>query len=287
MERRIFKFGGNSVALIIPKKWLDKSGLGPKSSVYLSESESGNLVVSPKETAKREAEKIVSRRTRPAFLSRWVGLHYMYGTGRLRIYSSEGLTRAQVEGIEAKIGAECPGFEVTSQSDKDIIVEDLTNIKEVDLDKILLRLRSLIAQEFVEIARGDVDTIPRTEKIVNRFYMLGVRYVNITQAKDALMYYSVLGYLEAISDRLNEISAYFKAGNGKAYAKLGEEFGLCYAAMKGDSKAIERVAELREEAIAASGSRDKVYSKLLTEVADSIANIAEFGLKSEDNGGSF
>ena len=285
MEKHIFKFGSNSAALIIPKKWLDKNGLKFSDTVYVTESESGNLVISPKETAKKESEKVVTSKTKPLFLSRWVGLHYMYGTGKLRVYSADGLTQAQIEGIENEINAECPGFEITSQSGKDMNIEDLTDIKEISLEKVVSRLRSLINQEFAEIGQGDTKTIARLEKLVNRSYMMGVRYVNITQAKDALVYLGVLESLEAISDKLDAISSGFKTQDPHIFEELTTEFELCFPAMKGDSKAIEKVAELRESMIKRlSHSRlDRIYVKLLIEIANSISSIAEFGLRVESS----
>lgn len=287
MERHIFKFGENSIALILPKKWADKSGLKPSGTVFLSESESGNLIVSPKETAKQEAERVITSRTKPSFAARWVGIHYMYGVGKLRIYSADGLTSAQAEAIGTKVGAECPGFEITSQSNKDIIIEDFTNIREVDIEKILLRLRSLINQEFMELAQGNPKTIPKIEALVNRFYMLGFRYVNITQAKDALMYFGVLNFLEDISDKLDEVSQYFKADGKQVLGELRAGFELSAAAMKGDGKAVEKVAEMRESVSGrlSHSKYDGVHAKILLEVANDISKIAEFGLRSDNEGG--
>ncbi len=284
MERHIFKFGSNSVALIVPKRWLDKNGLKPSSTVYVSESESGNLIVSAAETAKREAEKVVTSKTRPSFISRWVGLHYMYGTGRLRVYSADGLTQAQVDGIEAKINVECPGFEITSQSSNDLVMEDLTDIREIDLDRIISRLRSLINQEFVEFISGDQKSVPKIERLVNRFYMLGMRYVNITQAKDALMYFGVLEMLEAISDKLEVVSVGTAIKNKQVFEELRAAFALCPDAMAGDSEALEKVAQMREEIIRKLPHRtkDDTQTKMLREVIDSISSIAEFGLRFED-----
>jgi antitoxin component of MazEF toxin-antitoxin module len=287
MERHIFKFGENSIALILPKKWIDKSGLKPSGSVFLSESESGNLIVSPKETAKQEAERVITSKTRPSFAARWVGIHYMYGVGKLRIYSADGLTSAQTEAIGAKVSAECPGFEITSQSNRDIIIEDFTNIREVDIEKILLRLRSLINQEFMEMAQGSPKTIPKIETLVNRFYMLGFRYVNITQAKDALTYFGALNFMEDISDKLEELSKYFKADGKQVFGELRDGFELSAAAMKGDGKAIEKVAELRESMSRklSNSKYDRVHAKILLDVANDISKIAEFGLRSDKEGG--
>ncbi len=286
MERRVFKFGTNSVALIVPKKWLDKSGLKPHSQVFVSESESGNLIISPTETVKQESERIVNSKTKPTFLSRWVGLHYMYGVGKLRVYSADGLAQNQLDAIEAKINSECPGFEITSQSSNDIIIEDLTNIREIDIEKIIGRLRSLINQEFFEMTQGDIKSVVKIERLVNRFYMLGTRYVNVTQARDATTYFGLLGFLEQISDKMATIASDFEIMSGEVFKSMKAQFDMCFVALNGDDKAIEEVAEMRERIVAklSRAKIDKLYEKLLIEIADDITGIAEFGLRAEKKG---
>jgi antitoxin component of MazEF toxin-antitoxin module len=285
MEKHIFKFGNNSSAFILPKKWLDKNGLKPSSEVYVSESESGNLIIAPTGATKKEAEKVVTSRTSPQLLGRWVGLHYMFGTGKLRIYSSDGLGIPQIEAVEDKLRRECPGFEITSQSGKDIIMEDLTDIREIDLEKIMMRIRSLVKQEFYEMSRRETGGTQRLEELVNRFYMLGARYINITQAKDALVHLEVLGSLEEISDRLVVVSSNFRIKDARMFADIGALFDLSDKAMKGDGKAIEQVEADRDailRRISRSG-QDRMYLKLVREVVDKISGIAEYGLRVESD----
>jgi phosphate uptake regulator len=280
VEKHIFKFGSNSAALIIPKKWLDRNGLKFSDPVYLTESESGNLVISQKESTEKGFERVVTSKTEPLLLSRLVCLHYMHGTRRLRVYSANGLTQMQIEGIEDEINAECPGFEITSQSGKDVVIEDSTDMRETDPEKVVARLGSLINQEFAEVGQGDTKTIARLEKLVNRSYRMGVRYVNMTQAKDAWVSLAVLESLERISDRICAISSDFKTQDPHIFKELGVGFGLCFSAMKGDGKALEEVAKLRESMIKRllRSRLDRMCVKLFVDIANSIFSIAEFGL---------
>ncbi len=144
MERHVFRFGKNSIALIIPKKWADANGVMPSSTVFLDEGDRGNLTVSARSSRREEVEIDAKPDTNPIFLSRWVGLRYMGGTGRLRIYSAKGITQKQVDGVSKKINEECPGFQITSQSNNDIVIEDFTDIQEVDIEKVILRIRALM-----------------------------------------------------------------------------------------------------------------------------------------------
>jgi len=89
MEKHIFKFGEGSMALILPKKWVDKNGLKPSNTIYLSENENGNLIIAANGTEKRDTERITDSSTNPIFVGRWIGLNYMYGTAHIHLYSKE------------------------------------------------------------------------------------------------------------------------------------------------------------------------------------------------------
>lgn len=287
MEKHIFKFGDSSLALIIPKKWATKHGLSSQSAISVDEGSRGELVLSAGAPAVSEAERFVSRSLSPVLAGRWVGLHYMYGTSRLRLYSKDGFTAAQVDAIEGKINSDCSGFEITSQSGTEITIEDFTNIKEIDLGKVIGRLRFLVEQEFMEVEGGNAASIRKLEQRVNRFYMLGVRYVNIIQPRDYTRYIGMLAMLEQISDNMEMLSANLDRVPGVIYRALHEEFSMCKAGFDGDSKSIESAAALRVDVRRriAKARLDGLQAHLLTSIADNISNIAEYGLKAEKERG--
>ncbi|MDE1870322.1 MAG: hypothetical protein KGH71_05060 [Candidatus Micrarchaeota archaeon] len=284
MEKHIFKFGTGSLAIIIPKKWADKSGVELEKSVNLYENENGELVISATKSVPREIERIVGQGMRGSLIGRWVGMHYMYGFSKLRLYSKSGFAPEQLDEIDGAI-SECPGFEITSQSNSDLIIEDFTNIKEIDLDRVMSRLKSLVEQEFMEARSGNYKTIKKIEKLVNRFYMMGVRYVNITQAKDALKYLEGLQQLEYISDRLEIVSLSLKARGADIIGDLESQFRLCFAGFYGDLGAIEKVAELRSKIRMKIRKfrGDRLENYLLEQLSNSISSIAEFGLRTQES----
>ena len=98
--------------------------------------------------------------------------------------------------MQKEIGSECPGFEIISQSSNKLEIEDLTDIKEIKIEKIISRLRSLVLQQFVEVKSGNNDAVMGIEELADRFYMLGIRYVNIVQPKDVIKYYRTVAALE-------------------------------------------------------------------------------------------
>ncbi len=283
MEKHIFKFGESSLAMIVPKKWAEKRGLKPSSEIYASEDENGNLVISSSQMAKREVEKIVNPRMNPDLLARWVGIHYMYGASRIRILSQQGIPHALSDAIEAKVSRECPGFEITGQTNTELVIEDFTNMKEIDLDRIIGRIRSLVDQEIMEISTGNAKTIGKLEKLVNRFYMLGVRYIHITQPNDSIKYFTVLELLENTSDSLESLAPSGLQGAGGVLDGLRKLFSDSFKGLAGDEKAIESIEDQRGAVIKRINrlKADKLQVQSLKGIADNATKIAEFGLKAE------
>jgi phosphate uptake regulator len=280
MEKHVFKFGTGSLAIIIPKKWADKNGIDDKKSLELNENQNGELVLSTKAVGPMEVERTISAGMKGSLVGRWIGMHYLYGFSKIRLYSKNGFTQDQLDGVEERI-IDCPGFEITSESNNDIIIEDFTDIKDVDIEKVVNRLRSLINQEFAECLGENHKTVMKIEKLVNRFYMLGVRYVNITQAQDALKYLEALQQLEYISDRLAIVSSSLHSRGKEIISDLNRQFGLCIEGFHGNVGAIQQVAEIR---VGVKGKvkgfkGDSLEKYLLSQLSNSISSIAEFGLR--------
>ncbi len=279
MEKHIFKFGKNSLAFIIPKRWADKCGLKASSSIFVGEDDAGNLTISGSEASRNEKEIDVDNGVRPDVLGRWVGLHYMQGTQILRIHSSRGITTEQAIAVANRISSECSGFEITSQSNSDIVIENFSDMGEVEIDRILMRIEALILQEFVELGRGNSDVVPEIEKLVNRFYMLGMRYANMARSRRSMAYFSALSILEDVSDKLDEASR-IRPLPHQPMADLQDAFSLCNKAMSGDMKSINRIFEIRAKIL---GGISKLKSgggaaALLASIAYDTSGLAELGL---------
>ncbi|MCW6160175.1 MAG: hypothetical protein LVQ95_03760 [Candidatus Micrarchaeales archaeon] len=283
MEKHVFKFGESSLAIIIPKKWAVKHRLSRESRISVSEGQRGELVISAEELKSREAARTVDKSLDPDLITRWIGLNYMYGASRLKIYSENGFSQEQLGAIEDKLSTDCPGFEVTSQSHGEIGIEDFSNIKDMDLQKVLARIKFLIEQEFTEVLSGNPKTVAKIEKRVNRFYMMGTRYLNLAQPRDYQRYYVFLNKLELISDRMAESSADVTPKKRQIYRLLGSQFALCYSAFDGDERLIAKAAELRKEvkSMVKRARLEHHEGFVFMEIANSIANIAEYGFMVE------
>jgi|GEM_PF-1128701 len=287
MEKHIFKFGNSSLAFIVPKKWTDKNKILPSSIIQVNETEHGELLISAEQNKKDRKIVAINSKLDPDIVARWAGLHYMYGISNVAFKSSDTITKKQVEAVENEIQIECPGFEIVNQSSSEIQIEDFTDIREVDIEKVVARLRSLLDQEFIELKNGNKDTVERLEQLVDRFYMLGFRYVSIKQPKNMLKYYRIIQLMEMMSDTIYLISRDTNLSKGTEVIidMLKEQSKASENAVKGDRKAIIKITILRKEIREAFGKMriSDIQKKLFREMTSYSCQIGEFGLLESDN----
>jgi phosphate uptake regulator len=280
MEKRMIKFGNSSLALIVPKKWVERNGLTPSDSVNVLENSNGDLVISSREEPVKEREELIGSDIGIDAVKRLVGLHYMFGTTKLRLYFREGIGKTMEHGINDMVKEECPGFEIISHSDDDVVIEDFNNVRDVDLWKILSRIRLIIGQEFDDVRKNDVKALQDSENLVNRFYMLGVRRLNTLGTEDSTRYFVLFQMLEMISDNLCLMCRDGAFGNVGMLAKLEEQFNLCFSGLDGNSDAVRKAIAIRDAIFDSAHSLriDKLRMHAVQEITNEISRISEFGL---------
>jgi phosphate uptake regulator len=284
MKKHVFKFGNSSLALIIPKKWTEKSGIKPYDEIDVSEDENGSLVLSTSVAPAREASRTITKSSGTDIVLRWVGLYYRYGFSKLEIIAKDGFSEEQLKAIGTQLERYCPGFEIMRQTSNQLIIEDLTSQKGIDINKLVLRMRSMVHEEFNEIIAGNVSTIGSMEDLINRFYQLCLRYINIAQPKDMLRYYRSAELIEAIADNLQKVS--YEKGIGtkgsinNALKLTQRAFELSEAGFNGDEKAMLEVISLKNEitkSLGRQGAKGGVAT-FIQEIITYTSYIAEFGL---------
>jgi len=283
MERHVFKFGGGSWALVIPKAWVEKNGIDKNGAVYMGEDERGNLVVSTKGSAEFDAELVISSKIKPETAARWVGLYYRYGVKKLRVYSKEGLSR-HFKLIQSTVEKLCPGFEVMGISNTELVLQSIADTNEISAEKLVNKLRSLIESELHELSAGRVEDIGKLEELVNRTFMLSIRYVNITQGRDSIKYFKVYQLLETVSDQLYALSKLNKVSNSsKLFPALENGLDISIKAFYGDMDALAKAVEIKDSVVSMLKGADAFEAYLATEAAKNIVKIAEFALSVKSN----
>ncbi|MDE1855027.1 MAG: AbrB/MazE/SpoVT family DNA-binding domain-containing protein [Candidatus Micrarchaeota archaeon] len=318
MEKKLFKFGRSSYAIVLPKSWVSKSGLSKSGQVFMNEDENGNIVLGTKRTGTTEFEEVVSKETY-TFLWRLIGFHYMYGTTRLRVYSKDGFTSRQIGAVEDNVRRYYMGYEITSQSANDLVIEDVMNIKDMSMDKILAKISFLVKEEFKDLlggnygksmmlpkkeiltdelfarqsaragkikAGGKYTTIDSMEELVNRFYLLGIRYLNIVKPGNTYLYLRPLQLMEDSGDQISRLST---MNVEKAHAVIGDIatlFNDSVEAMTGKREKIDAVFQLTEAIMKKMEKlkEERHLYEVLYDLTWDIAVIAEAGLIREKLG---
>ncbi len=283
MEKHVFKFGGNSWAVVLPKAWIERNGVDKGKLLLMNEDDSGNLVVSAGTVANKEAELILDPGVSPEVAGRWAGLYYRAGVKKLNIYANGDNAGSIFKFIQDFIKSYCPGFEVTGRSSKTMIITDFTDIKDAKPEMIFMRIKSIIEEELKFMGAGDMAGIAYSEDTVNRFFTLGLRYVNMVGGRDAVRDFDILQLLEIISDELYEISkGSISKKNLSIFGELGKELELCFSALAGNYNALEAAVANRDKIFKSLPGRfDRLDAYLLTEITKNMIKIAEFCLEAK------
>lgn len=207
----------------------------------------------------------------------------MYGTTRLRLYSKTGLTNEQVSLIEEQVKKNYIGLEVIKQSRNELVIEDISDIKEMSIKKISSRLRYLVSQEFEEALDGRNEDIKNSEEIVDRFYLYGIRYLNMTKPKNMYFYLRYIQMLEFMADLLIRIAKMDDKAVKRFLADNRDLFELSLSALDGKREAINKALKSEEDLL------KKIYAKKLTDYQHALlvnltrttGAIAELGMLQE------
>ncbi len=283
MEKHIFKFGEKSWAIVVPKIWVERNRIDEKSIMRLYEDANGNLVVSARSENPKEAELFLDSKIASDAAARLVGMHYRLGTSKLRIYTDgTELGNSQFNAITKLVGASCPGFEVISRSQKEMVLEDFTDVKQVTFETLMSRFKSLIAEEFADMQSGNLKPIADLEDLVNRFFMLGIRYLSLTHGAEELNRFKIFQLLETISDQINVLSKDPSISKNKAlFDQLSNEFKICFEGFGGSYDSIKRTFEVKDSFMksVAKLKLSDLQRYLVVEISKNISKIAEFGLE--------
>ncbi len=143
--RRIQVTGGSTHVISLPKKWIDRNGLGRSDTLAIHEEPDGSLLVAP------YGELRTDRRTRHITLPdgatsdnivrRLVGA-YLAGADEIQIHLSGRPTPAIRQTLRG-IKRDLVGVEILEESKNLIVLQDLMGVGEMDLRKAVTRMHRI------------------------------------------------------------------------------------------------------------------------------------------------
>ncbi|MEL9998615.1 MAG: PhoU domain-containing protein [Thermoplasmata archaeon] len=244
--RKLQKIGGSSYSITLPKEWVELKGLKEGSTILIKFTENKDLIISTEEKEKRIVKsyiiKIEESMDSELLLRKIISV-YLAGVEKIIISSEEFINeniRSAIEFAKKLL----IGIEIIEETGETIILQDLSKIDELPMNKMLLRL-FYMAEEMIKDTKRSVLNLDKklAKEIIERdtqidriylfiskqFYQFlesseNISKLNIKMSR-AFNIRTIAKYLERICDHLEKIAyTIVKENNIDLENKIIEKF---------------------------------------------------------------
>lgn len=161
--RKIQVTGGSTHVISLPKKWIDRSGLGRSDTLAIHEEPDGSLLVVPHGDPRAKARRIVldipDLASSEIIVRKLVGA-YLAGADEIRIRSAGRMDPKVRQTIRTTI-RDLVGVEILEEGSDDMTLQDLVGVSEMDLRKTVTRMhriaRIMFDDALAAFAESDAD----------------------------------------------------------------------------------------------------------------------------------
>ncbi len=224
--RKIQITGGSTHVVSLPKKWVDRCGLGRSDAVAIHEEPDGSLLLvphgDPKAKARRVTLDIPEVASDETIVRKLVGA-YLAGADEIRL-RSDGRMDPKIRQTIRDTIRDLVGVEILDEGSNDVTVQDLVGVSDMDLRKTVTRMHriagimlkdamaALVEQD--ESLAGDVssrdDELDRLEWHVSKQMHALLEQPRLAarlqvRPAEALNYYLVARAVERIGDHASKI----------------------------------------------------------------------------------
>ncbi|ABK14411.1 phosphate uptake regulator PhoU [Methanothrix thermoacetophila] len=220
--RKVQRTGKSTFIVSLPKGWVVRSGIKPGSIVYITQGESGELVLSPERTSQSLKVKLdIGEKSGEALIRDIIGC-YLSGYRTIEVVSPY-MTPEQKRDIH-QIVSKLIGPEILEETGNKVLIQDLLNSDELQSDRALRRLRTVVKsmiQDAIDSLIGmkkrlaqDViqrdDDVDRLNLLVSRQFIEMLRTGALSQSSldviTAFNYALAASNLERIADHAHSIA---------------------------------------------------------------------------------
>lgn len=229
--RKVQLMGGSTYVVSLPKDWAVRHGITRGSTIYIHPLPDGSLRITPIsiEEGPRPPSKAVIEvdGTHTArCLVRKITAHYVAGYNMIHIVFKSPISRDVYEEVSRAVSNKIIGAEILSESEKEVIIHVLVNIRELSADEIIRKMAATVLsmvnecrtlyksenpspERFAEIAARD--------DLVDKLYLYALRQlcavlqgavmpeeVGLDSLNCVLAYSSVYENIERIADHIAE-----------------------------------------------------------------------------------
>jgi phosphate uptake regulator len=142
--RKLQLTGGSSIAITLPKKWIERSGLRAGDPVGCVVRQDGTLLVTPKPSRKRDPQTLqleLAGESPEHLFRRLVGA-YLNGYDVIQLHSKAAISTEQRATVRKAV-KRAMGLEVVDESPHGITVQDFLDPTEFPLEKGLRRMAAI------------------------------------------------------------------------------------------------------------------------------------------------
>ncbi len=143
--RKIQVTGGSTHVVSLPKKWVDRNGLGRSDTLAIHEEPDGSLLVVPHGDPRVKSRRVVldvpDPVTEEVIVRKLVGA-YLAGADEIRLRSS-GRMDPKVRQIVRSTIRDLVGVEILEEGSDSVTLQDLVGVSEMDLRKTVTRMHRI------------------------------------------------------------------------------------------------------------------------------------------------
>jgi len=282
--RKIYRSGGSTYIMSLPKKWVERVGLKEGDSVFLSEHQ-GTISIEAREREEEQREVVfkASQVKDPQAIERLLISYYLIGYDTMKIILDQEEYLSYRE-VARRLSSLLIGVEIVEDTTEAITLEILLDERKMPTLRTLRRINLIVnsmISELIQVFEGGGEALARDvfvrEKEVDRLYFLVVRQLKgavrysqlaerlgIENQRDTLGYRMVVKSFERMADHCENIAQLYLQLEGGENLENLRDF-------------IREVSQVYQKASKSFFSLDRAYA---LEVFSSMDYIEELHQKS-------
>ncbi|MCL4343632.1 MAG: phosphate uptake regulator PhoU [Nitrososphaerota archaeon] len=246
--RRIQKVGNASYSVIVPKSWVKKSGIKPQDLITIEESDDLLIIrpAMPKSPQANMSLDILVDNNSLDLATREVLSAYLDGCMTINVLSrEEQMTPDFIQRLKQSVLELTIGLEVVDESRAGITFQEIFSKPVMNFNgianrmyRIALEMLKMSINAVTEGSKEDAESVIRADVDVDKFYLYGIRTLNlaindkplmdemgIERPEETLVLKSILKSIERIADHAVSISK-LVTGRIRINGGFSEEIGM-------------------------------------------------------------
>ncbi|MBD3248927.1 hypothetical protein GF336_02670 [Candidatus Woesearchaeota archaeon] len=212
-SRKIQLVGNRSYSVSLPKQWVISNKLKAKDNIFIDKNENNELIIKNTNNEKDNQNHISINLEDISNISEFIMFCYVKNIDQINILIKKQ-DYGQIRSIR-KILTYLEGYDITSESEKNMTISFLFNDISVNIQKLLIRITYLLDLLLASLENKDSSTLDQTETSIDKLYHLSERILfscinnrnlkkenTINHNEDIFFYKDIFKKLENIGDIL-------------------------------------------------------------------------------------